>query len=1210
MASNFDDRSSIRRYLLNQLTDDAQQQIEQRLLTDDELFDQIQATEDELIDEYLTGALSKDEAEMFEKHFLVTAERQQKLRFAKAFRRYVATHASGQPQKTSDKARASWTWRSFVSGSPLRAAAFAALILVAALGVWRIFFYQSDVDKGLIALNSAYRDQRPVEARITQFKYAPFVITRGPGMANVNESELRRAELTLLDAVRDHPGAVSHHALGKFYLMNKQFDKAIAQFEESLKADPRNAQIYADLGAACLERGKHELERGKSDQANSEAGKGLEDLGRGLENLNKALELNPNLLEALFNRALCHQYQALPGQAEADWRAYLEKDSNSQWAVEARQNLKLLEDNKISVSQNAGSSLDIFMRAYRAGDDDAAWEVYRRNHAAAGNSITRGLLDAILKDNASRETTDVLGALTYLSELETRRVGDTYTSDVAKVYASATPRTRMILAEARLDVAKGYELFTQSKISDAIEFFSRARNAFDKVGDDPETLSAAGAIAHGAAVQPDLELGLQILGRIIPVCESKGRKWLLAQMLTERAHIQSNLNNYSEAITDGNRALSLFQELGDLSGTLNSFVQIASLHLFLNDSERSLSFLERALAIAQLEGASPSQIWGIYIAVSLNLSALNLYRSALDYQSEALQLALTSRSPLYISRSYQYIGLSYGYLRRFDQAIENVRYAYEQGRPLAKERNGQNMMASASLKLGDLYRASGDQPKALEAYDESTRLYEALGFAHYSYAAHKGKFLSYLAENNEAMASQELPIVLNLFEGYREKIQEERQKSFFFDREQDTYDLAIDFTYSKNGDQRRAFEYSEISRARGLHDLMRNGAEVTQGDSGLDLRTSQVARTGVARSRTVSEIQQELPEKVQIVQYAVLEKKLIIWLVTKSDITAEPVEVESTKLTDLVETTIKQINERDDTGAAGGLKNLYDLLIKPFEARLDRNKLLCFVPDKVLHYVPFDALVSSSSGRYLVEDYRLMVSPSATVFIDCTNEGSRSRGVGKEERLLAVGNPAFDRDANPNLTNLPSAEREAEDIASYYPLHRVLLRDQATVRSVKNELTYADVAHFAAHYEIDAWSKLSSRLLLAKALERAHSEPANGDLASSEVYGMHLARTKLVVLSACQTGIEQQFGGEGAIGFARPFLVAGVPVVVASLWPVNSDATSELMIAFHRFRRLGHLSASEALMRAQQEMLAVGNSRYSNPYYWAGFTTIGGYADF
>ncbi len=229
------------------------------------------------------------------------------------------------------------------------------------------------------------------------------------------------------------------------------------------------------------------------------------------------------------------------------------------------------------------------------------------------------------------------------------------------------------------------------------------------------------------------------------------------------------------------------------------------------------------MALADKDAASSRDLWAIYMATSLNLSVLHLYRAALDYQKEALQLVQPLGIPLYISRSYLYRGLTYGSLRQFDLGFESIRRAYGQGKPIASKRNGQNMMASALLRLGDLYRISGDENNALSNYEESLRLYTALDFAHYSYAAHKGKFLSYLAQNNDTMASRELEIVLKLFDEYREKILGERQKSFFFDREQDVYDLAIDFAYSRIGDQRRAYDYSEISRAASLRELMRHG---------------------------------------------------------------------------------------------------------------------------------------------------------------------------------------------------------------------------------------------------------------------------------------------------------------------------------------------------------------------------------------------------
>src|SRR6185369_390160 len=140
-------------------------------------------------------------------------------------------------------------------------------------------------------------------------------------------------------------------------------------------------------------------------------------------------------------------------------------------------------------------------------------------------------------------------------------------------------------------------------------------------------------------------------------------------------------------------------------------------------------------------------------------------------------------------------------------------------------------------------------------------------------------------------------------------------------------------------------------------------------------------------------------------------------------------------------------------------------------------------------------------GHYLAQDYRLMISPSATIFIESTNK-AQARMSGREERLLAVGNPTFDRSLNPNLSNLTSAEREVKEIARGYSSNaRVLVGPQATRTSVMNELPRAQVAHFAAHYQVDPQSQLSSKVLLSpEPGDRAHAQLSALD--SGDIYQM------------------------------------------------------------------------------------------------------------
>ena len=316
------EQNSIRSYLLNQLTSSKQQAVELQLLSDEAFADELEAVEDELIDEYLKGELSRKERVSFEKYFLAHESRQRKLQAGEALKRHL-DNVSPKPTPTKFEFFTSF----FLSPSFATAASILGVAVVGVV-VWYAVSTKSNLKEGLLALNEAYRQERPVEARISDLTYAPYTPTRGePG--KVNSLERSRAESLLSEAFSENPNANTHHALGQMYLLQRQPDKAIEHLEQAKRSDSNNPNIYADLGAAYLEKGKL----------------GAPEAFRlSLENLQRALELNPKLDQALFNRALVHQYQELSDQAEADWRAYLERDSSSQWATEARDNLRLLEE--------------------------------------------------------------------------------------------------------------------------------------------------------------------------------------------------------------------------------------------------------------------------------------------------------------------------------------------------------------------------------------------------------------------------------------------------------------------------------------------------------------------------------------------------------------------------------------------------------------------------------------------------------------------------------------------------------------------------------------------------------------------------------------------------------------------------------------------------------------------------------------------------
>jgi CHAT domain-containing protein len=77
----------------------------------------------------------------------------------------------------------------------------------------------------------------------------------------------------------------------------------------------------------------------------------------------------------------------------------------------------------------------------------------------------------------------------------------------------------------------------------------------------------------------------------------------------------------------------------------------------------------------------------------------------------------------------------------------------------------------------------------------------------------------------------------------------------------------------------------------------------------------------------------------------------------------------------------------------------------------------------------------------------------------------------------------------------------------------------------------------------------------------------------------------------------------------QAFLAAGVPTVVASLWDVDDESSSDLMRAFHYQYRVKHQNFSESLRQAQCSLIHGADSRRQHPYYWAAFLLAGNGCD-
>ena len=189
--------------------------------------------------------------------------------------------------------------------------------------------------------------------------------------------------------------------------------------------------------------------------------------------------------------------------------------------------------------------------------------------------------------------------------------------------------------------------------------------------------------------------------------------------------------------------------------------------------------------------------------------------------------------------------------------------------------------------------------------------------------------------------------------------------------------------------------------------------------------------------------------------------------------------------------------------------------------------------------------------------------------------------------------PSFDHSLDPSLPSLGSGEGEAR-LAGIFAGSRVLREDAATSRAFLAAAPNFEIVHFGGHSLVDSQTPLLSRLLFAAEA----GDTSRGGLSSADLLRQRFDRTRLVVLASCSTGTGKVSRTEGVENLVRPFLADGVPVVVASLWPVD-DTAAAIFGSFYRHLAL-RFEAAEALRAAQIELIdSSGDGEGAPPATWA-----------
>ena len=431
-----------------------------------------------------------------------------------------------------------------------------------------------------------------------------------------------------------------------------------------------------------------------------------------------------------------------------------------------------------------------------------------------------------------------------------------------------------------------------------------------------------------------------------------------------------------------------------------------------------------------------------------------------------------------------------------------------------------------------------------------------------------------------------------------------------------------------------------------------------------DLVTSAIRRSSSngnqsARTLTPHQIQELLDDDTIVLEFSLGEERSHLWTITPSDIkhyrlpAAAEIKKAAERLSqdltihkpkqrpyESVEDFTKRTRLKPDYYLASAL-DLSRMLLREVWSQLG-DKRLVIVADGALQYIPFEVLPSpewrlNTGGSIppLLSKNEILYQPSASalallrgvarpsspktvaVFADpvFSDDDDRVRVYSKPPTGKAVASRSREKltrslrdvgDDDFTLSKLAYAQKEANAITAAAPRGSWMKKvgfDANRAAATSPSLKQFSIVHFATHGIVNDKQPELSGIVLSMVNKRGQDQ--DGYLTLHDIYYLDLP-IRLVVVSACRTGIGKQIPGEGLIALTRGFMHAGVQGVVVSLWDVDDEATAEFMARFYD-QMLGKnkLSPAAALRQAKSEMQVHENERWRAPYFWAGFILQG-----
>lgn len=1000
---------------------------------------------------------------------------------------------------------------------------------------------QSQLDQLLDAAPASWRAN---EARVTGLRWAP-ARKREAGRHAVSSDDLELQGIVGTILANRGATSASAHLTGVGYLLIGRTREAVTQLEEAARKGPSDARAWSDLSAA-----RYTLAVAADDPAR---------LPAALAAADRALQLSPSLAPAHFNRALILERLGLRNEARRQWHAALAAESDDRWTQEGRQHLSELE---IVQAAPLGAEIEHAAQRAREGDNQQLRALVAQRVEEIRASSETVMVTAWAEAAASGDTVraeQLLTDLRRLGELLAAMNGDYLLQDTVKAIDATPPAALPALfaahkayRDARLSYSRQLPR-SDAALAGAAVLLARAHSPLQYVA---RYYAANAAFDRNRAEKAHAGL-LAVLRDI----DQKRYPSLTAGVTKQLGLYYGFRGMWTASLIQLERSKAIFSTGGETVNAAFTDAIIGEVYDRIGQFEKA--WRHRRAALSVLCRAAPSQRSLAVLGGAVHAEILRCdFESALSLLAVARREADAVRDP-----------------------VLTAEMMIRQASVLLRARGAKDAQRALSSALAIAQQISDPRQRRLVAAEaaivrgESTESCGAVAILTPSIEQYEGNRLrmllpgAYLARGRARLACKDARGALTDFRKGVAEIERQRAnvamdiRTTIFDTVPDLIAETLDLLLS-NGRTEEAYALVERARARTLIEAL-----------GLPNPATEKA--------SLTRIVAALPPNAALIEYALLPHAVAAFCITQEGMTVKRLKADPAQLREQIAALDRAIDARDPLAMVQvKAAELHDELIAPLEPLIGCSDLLYIVPDRFLYAAPFAALWDRAREQYLIEKHRLVIAPSSA-FVLQRLKSDPPRG-----QVLIVSDPSSDAAGN----WLPAAHREGTGVELLYGKAKHLFGADASIERFVAEAKKSSLIHYAGHAGVDDAG--------GGFLPLARSRRSDGRLEASAISRLSLRRTRLVVLSACATMRGTASRIEGMPSVSRAFLTAGVPLVLGMLWEVDDDATTPLLLSFHR-QLLERMSPSAALRATQCALLRSHDPTISHPASWAAAELIG-----